>query len=185
MLPKELFTKMHCIQYGWYNNILKKPMTYKDKGFDDIGDNNYRILTTDEIWYYKIGTCFDQTLLEYDILSKESEMKDIQAIYYDYNNGINRSQGCRSHSVVIYNEKSHWYYFEHAWPTQRGIHGPYNSKSEAIDNVVKIAMTEKRDKYFYLNTNFDISKFVGNKNLLLGTWMKEALKNADFGKLVK
>ena len=160
MTDKEFFIQMHSIAYGYYDRINHR--TYAGTDLDRINNKtlltNCNVLTPKEVWKYKVGTCFDQSLLEVATLPHCKDVQTVQMFFFCYYTEYyanHQLYGNMStcHSGVVYNKENKWFYFEHAWGNKRGIYGPYMTSEEALEianNFGKEDRQDKKAKYEFL-----------------------------------
>lgn len=121
--PEELFEFMGQIDYEWMD---------KDGNFHkDITPEmyeNYSFMSPSEVLKYKKGICVDQTEFERDWFSKNGYEHKVMNIQIDLEN---ESPG---HAFLIYKDNDIYYWFEHAWYNERGIH-KYNTYEELINDI--------------------------------------------------
>ena len=106
------------VKYGNLDIYTKKPI----KG--NINDDAILVCKPDQLMKYKIGTCWDQSLYTYARLKKDLGTTNVRAIGYAYTDTHNR---LTTHTTVIVKDKNDYYWSEHAWYAQQGVHGPYKS----------------------------------------------------------
>lgn len=104
---------------GW----MKRNIKYKSTG---------KLLSIDEIMNNKYGDCHDQSLFAYKYLRKLKYKcgRLFMVEYYSWN-----APGGKTHTLVWYIDKNKYYWFENAWGTKAGIHGPYKNINELKDDV--------------------------------------------------
>ena len=121
--PEELFEFMSQIDYEWMD---------KDGNFHkDITPEmyeNYSFMSPSEVLKYKKGICVDQTEFERDWFSKNGYEHKVMNIQIDLEN---ESPG---HAFLIYKDNDKYYWFEHAWYNEKGIH-KYNTYEELINDI--------------------------------------------------
>ncbi len=130
------------IKYGW---IDKKGNRY----YADEGDfiNDYILETPEEVEKNQIGLCWDQVEYLRDYLEKkEVKVKTYFLIYYK---GI-----CPTHTFLVYEENSKYYWVEHAWEKFSGIH-EYKDLRELLLDV--------KNKYI----EYELEDDFNNKDLLI------------------
>ena len=116
------------VKYGNLNIYTKKPI--KVKG--NINDVAILVCKPDQLMKYKVGTCWDQSLYTYARLKKELGTANVRAIGYVYNDEHNE---LTTHTTVIVKDKKDYYWYEHAWYEQQGVHGPYGSVDVIMSEI--------------------------------------------------
>ena len=91
------------------------------------------------------GNCHDQVMFELHFLSKLG-----YSPFADFCIELKKdsNKGGRTHSYVYYKKDNKYYWFENAWRSQVGIHGPYNTHKD-IRNDIEEKMLKESD-YDYL-----------------------------------
>jgi len=114
------------IEYGWLDKSYKR-----HKGFDDWW-KHYSLLLPEEVYKYKIGTCYDQTIFEHFIFSRDFPELETKMIWI-------QQYKISSHSFLVYKipDSGKWNWFENSFYKVRGIHGPYPSIQNIVDDVHK------------------------------------------------
>ena len=177
--PKELLKAMDPIKYGWYNNVTHKCIFPDDPDFD----NNYkfynecRVLLPNEVWKYKCGTCYDQTLFEYNELSKINTITELKSFFYLICDS--KYKIASTHTGIVYKDTNGWYYFEHAYEKYKGIYGPKTSLN-AIYKVVKRFTDMKSTDILFFDENVGIDTFLNDKNITLAKCEKHFWRNCPF-----
>ena len=149
---KEIYKKLKPIKYGSYNDKTKSfTNRINDKNYKDI-----RILTPQETLKYKIGTCYEQSILT-AYLAKQYGC-DYSCIYY-LNIGGNTHLTCN----VQYQSK--WYWIEHAWGNRRNIYGPFNTLEDINTLTCKYWFKQYKLPILFIKPNFNVSKFFNGKHM--------------------
>lgn len=113
--PEKLLQWMDCIEY-------------------DNDDENWKFQSFDQIPITKKGNCHDQSLFASVILTAngyETGQLFFIAVKKDSN------VGGMTHTLTWYKVDNKYYWFEHAWESERGIHGPYSNLDELKSDVKK------------------------------------------------
>lgn len=134
------------------SNWMKTNIHYKE--YD-------RLMTADEVFDKKKGSCHDQVNFEVEFF-KKFNLKYGKEFLIEYNEG--ESSGGRTHSFIWFTTKGKYYWFENAWNGEQGIHGPYDS---IID--IKKEVKEKMLK----NSRFNNVEFSSVKNVKPGMSLGE------------
>lgn len=116
------------VKYGNLDIYTKKPI--KVKG--NINDVAILVCKPDQLMKYKVGTCWDQSLYTYARLKKDLGTANVRAIGYVYNDEHNE---LTTHTTVIVKDKKDYYWYEHAWYEQQGVHGPYGSVDVIMSEI--------------------------------------------------
>jgi hypothetical protein len=130
------------ITYGFLGNNNKK---YTNR-FSEEWNVWYDICIVqsgEEILNSKIGTCFDQVELER--LWFETHNYNFKTIFTWFELGRDSDLPC--HTFLIYEKDGKWYWFEHAFENERGIH-EFDDWKDAIKCV-------KEKQIEYASKNFD------------------------------
>lgn len=114
------------VKYGNLDIYTKKLI----KGNVNVNDANILVCKPDQLMKYKVGTCWDQSLYTYARLKKELGSSNVRAIGYVYTDEHNK---LTTHTTVIVKDKKDYYWYEHAWYEQQGVHGPY----ESVDKIIR------------------------------------------------
>ena len=107
----DLMNVLEGIEYGWVD-IDKNKYINTEKGFK----KKYVLQKPEDVLENKVGNCYDQVELE-RALFKELGLKfnTYFMIYYD-------AKKLYTHTFIVYEEKEKFYWFEHAWELNKGIH---------------------------------------------------------------
>ena len=121
---QELLNSMKDFKYG----VKLKNGKYIDSDdakFDKPGyiGKNLQVMKPNEVEKHKTGTCWDQSLYQYDKL-KKAGFNPSMVHFHDKNYS-------KSHTAVIYKKDGKYNWHENAWKKYRGIHN-YGSKKDAI-----------------------------------------------------
>ena len=163
--PQELLNKMADIEYGWMDknfNIHKENKS--------LFSDSYVLQSFEQISKNKFGICWDQVEYEREFFSDNKYKYETYFIVW-YN-----GDDCPTHTFLIYNQDTDWYWFENSWKINRGIHR-YNSKNELLLDVRSKFITELCD--FDSNfMNLCLYKYSKPKN---GIKPLEFFKHAESG----
>ena len=129
-----------------------------------------RLMSSDDVYKLKKGSCHDQVQLEYDLLSQLG-YKPRKLFFIEY------SDDCifvgRTHTLVYYVKGCYLYWFENAWSSQKGIHGPYKTISELKKDIINI---HDKEGSTYKKLNFSpISENI-ETGITLDEYVKRCLK---------
>lgn len=158
-------SRMKSIKYGWFSAKTKKIITPNDSEFDEpyFFYNNCRVLQPDEVWKYKIGTCWDQSLLIYNELIK---LKYPCSLVF-----LQLEKDFDSHAVTFYKENNKIFRFEHSWEEYRGISGPYASIELGISELKKQILKNKKLQKIFINKNVNADRLLGDYNLTCSKYL--------------
>lgn len=115
---------------------MNKHLTYH-------GVNKGKVLTPEEVIDKKKAHCWESSELAYHDL--EVMGFKVQLLYLQTKNVI------VTHITTLYKDNNKWYWFEWAWNSNRGIHGPYKSFEEGSRVVI--------DKFIEEHGHIDISLY--------------------------
>jgi hypothetical protein len=120
--PEELLKWMDSIEYGWMDEDYKKR--------EDLGNefwNHYSMLLPHEVFKYKTGTCWDQTVFAKHVFDKAFDYESHMVFIQQYK--------VSTHTFLVYKKDDEWYWFENAFAKHRGIHGPFDSIEDIVVEV--------------------------------------------------
>ena len=130
------------------NNIMllmeEIELGYLDKNneYHYLIDDDYHLLSPEEINIKKVGICWDQVEYERYLFDKQNIKNNTYFIvHYD-------NDKCPTHTFLIYEDNNKYYWFEHAWEMFKGIH-EYNSEKEALKFIKEVFIK------YELNNNYD------------------------------
>ena len=107
-----------------------------------------RLMSAQDVLMLKKGSCHDQVVLECELL-KQLGLSPHKLFFIEYNDESN--VGGNTHTLVYYVRGNNFYWFENAWKTEKGIHGPYKNISELKKDIINIHNKE--------NSTYDKLKF--------------------------
>ncbi len=119
----EIFTKLESVENGWMD---LEHNVYRDteKGFK----KKYVLSSPEEVLTNHVGTCFDLVEVERAYFKNLNKKFDAYfMIYYE-------SKKVYTHTFIVYEENEKFYWFEHAWDKDRGIH-EYMSLYDLLTSV--------------------------------------------------
>lgn len=132
----KIMETLSTIEYGFKdpngNNIISN-----QKKWDEDFDKFYYLLAPEELLKTKCGVCWDQVELERYLLDKE---KINSSSYWicTYNN-----DNLPSHTFMVIEDNNAYYWFEHSWNKNKGIHKYKNLKLLLLDVKEKFAEDNK------------------------------------------
>ncbi len=107
----DLMNLLDSIEYGWMD-IDKNTYINTEKGFK----KKYVLSKPEEIIESKVGTCYDQVELERSAFKNLGlKFNTYFMVYYD-------AKKLYTHTFLVYEEQEKFYWFEHAWEPNKGIH---------------------------------------------------------------
>jgi hypothetical protein len=97
-----------------------------------VNKEDYIVKTPKEVLKNKTVTCYDQVELERLYFEKNNVEFKTFFVYADLPIGENRT-----HTFLVFkDENNKCYWFENAWNSNKGIHGPYSSYNEVVKYVL-------------------------------------------------
>ncbi|MBC8427365.1 MAG: hypothetical protein H8D97_00590 [Proteobacteria bacterium] len=173
--PKELLKFMKDIKYGlvttdnkrlYSSDLEKLDSSAVDWWKDGI---NIKLLTTDEVLKFKIGSCYDQSLLEYKYLKQMGYI-----VKFVFIEPIITDEGS-SHSAVFYKENKQWFWFEHSWGPMKGIHGPFKTIDQGILKLESLMKkSDPNVSKYYINKDMNVNNILDKHNLTYKDFLNEA-----------
>lgn len=121
--PQELLKFMNDIEYAW----MDKKGNFHNEVVPEMY-TEYSLMSPEEVLKYKKGVCVDQSEFERDWFKKHNYNFDVMSIQ------VFREDEAPGHAFLWYEENGKYYWFEHAWYSEQGIH-EYNSYDELINDV--------------------------------------------------
>jgi len=122
--PEELLEWMLDIEYGWMGADHIEHKEFGNEFWDC-----YSLLLPHEVFKYKLGTCWDQTIFENFVFDKEIHLPHVMIFIQQYK--------VSTHSFLGFRRDGKWYHFESAFQRFKGIHGPYDTIKDMIVAVCK------------------------------------------------
>ncbi len=148
--PEELIKFMEeNITYGFVDKNGKKYLDMFSKEWQDNWFNKCIVQTGKEILKTKIGTCWDQVELE-RLWFREYNYQ-FKTIFIEFQN--NKKSNLPTHTFLVYKDKGEYYWFEHSFYDNRGIH-KFKNYEDAIEFVKR-----KHLEYAINNYNIDESYY--------------------------
>jgi len=128
--PEELLDYMNKnIKYGF---VGKNGKQYTDMFSEEWNDwySQCIVQTGEEVLKSNIGTCWDQVELERLWFEKHKYTFYTFFMWFE----ISRESNYPTHTFLIFENNNKYYWFEHAFESQKGLH-EFNSLNEAIEYV--------------------------------------------------
>lgn len=126
---KKVLKIMQDIEYGFKDdtgfNLINNPDKW-DQEFNDF----YYLQTPEELLKSKCGVCWDQVELERKLFMEQNILIETYFIVLVANDML------PSHTFLIYQDASKYYWLENSWASYRGIH-EYKNKEELLKDVQK------------------------------------------------
>lgn len=125
--PQELLTYMDNINYGFTDSTGNNYGSWDEKKFEENVFKKWTLSSPERLIKVKHGHCFDQVELERDWFTKHNYIIHTYYIMFvlPYENPYT------THTFLIYEENSKYYYFEHSDYYNRGII-EFDSLEEAL-----------------------------------------------------
>lgn len=108
-----------------------------------------KLMSPEEVYEQKKGSCHDQSNFVYYVLNKLHLKKGRLFII---ENNEETGQGGETHSFAYFIRKKNYYWFESAWESNIGIHGPYNSLANMKKDVEDKWNKKKSYPNLYITT---------------------------------
>lgn len=111
---------------------MKKNIQY------DHNDKTWRLRSTNQLISELKGDCHDQSNFEFDWF-KSHGFRCIRLFMIEFNSKNGKKwwkQQCGStHTILAYNKSKQWFWFENAWVNKAGIHGPYETINDLVNDI--------------------------------------------------
>lgn len=131
--PVELLANMTAnIQYGFIGKKNNKTHSPEDKDWDSSFIDEYSLQSPEELISSGHGVCWDITELERDWFAKHGY--NFKVFFMMFVTGA--PNDLPTHTFLAFEDQGKWYWFEHSFGEQRGIH-EYASLEELIADVKK------------------------------------------------
>lgn len=130
--PEELLEYMKTnVRYGF---ISKSGKIYNNPDSNDWNDwySKCIVQTGKEVLYSCTGTCWDQVELERFWFENNNYVIKTYFICFD----VDYENNYPTHTFLLFKNNGKWYWFEHAWLDQMGIH-EFNSEKEVLDYIMQ------------------------------------------------
>jgi len=132
------------IEYGWLDKHLRKHHDF-DNWFDEV-----LIVLPDKTYRYKIGTCYEQVLFQYAVMTNCFPTYSLKMIHI-------HQHFKATHAIFCYKVDNFWFYFEQSDYQNRGI---YKSKTlQKILTFVKRNMIARHGQSSFTITEMPPEKF--------------------------
>ncbi len=126
--PEELLKYMdENISYGFIGKNGKKYHDMFSEEWNDWYSQCY-VQSGEEVLESKTGTCWDQVELER--LWFEKHIYNVHTLFMWFE--VGRECDLPTHTFLIYEKDNKYYWFEHAFEAQKGIH-EFNSLDDAVE----------------------------------------------------
>lgn len=117
------------LTYGYMDKHYKK-----QRSFGKVWWDTFSLLLPKEVFQYRTGTCFDQTIFEQYIFKRDFPSYQTRMIFIA---AFERGEEADTHTFLVYRTKEGWFWFENAFKDKKGIHGPYTNVIEIVNDVKK------------------------------------------------
>lgn len=148
----EIMNILNTINYGFINNegqnILDDDLNLENT-FNDV----YYLMSPEELIEKKYGVCWDQVELERKLFKEANIPFKTYFIYTDDHNYL------PSHTFLVYEENNKYYWFEHSWYDERGIH-EYQDLNELFNDISNKHIEAHKEE---LNGNYETYIYEYNK----------------------
>jgi hypothetical protein len=147
--PESILESMKDIEYGIITKDGEKLGRSVGKNLTPENFyNDWYLQSPNELLKNKIGVCWDQVELERKLFEKTDY--NFKTIYVEL-----KSKNEDTHTFLVFEKDDGWYWFEHSWDKNKGIHGPFKDHLEIVDKVVG---EMQKDNDFELNIATEYSK---------------------------
>jgi len=132
----KLMKLMSPIGWGWYGTDRKIHREVTDiEGREEYQDGNnwwhtYNVMSPQEVWKHKIGTCIDQSIFQQHWLRENAPEIETTLLWI-------QQYHTSDHMWMTFKRDNKIYYFEHAWGDRRGIYGPFRTLEDTVKQVYK------------------------------------------------
>ena len=124
----KIMDTLNKINYGFIDdngiNILDS-----DKNLESSFSKIYHLMSPEELLKKKYGVCWDQVELERKLFADCTDF--IFKTYFIY---IDDKNNLPSHTFLTYEDNKMYYWFEHSWNDEKGIH-EYNNMNKLLNDV--------------------------------------------------
>lgn len=128
---------MDNIEYGFKDKNDNNIINDQEK-WDNEFDKFYYLQEPEELLESKCGVCWDQVELERKLFNNKNIPIKTFFIYLDNNGEL------PSHTFLVYEKDNKYYWFEHSWFKERGIH-EYETLEELLYDVTKKFMNDHKN----------------------------------------
>lgn len=113
-------------------DILKQLLNImKDIKYDnETNDENYIVKTPTQLIKTKSGICYDQ--VEFERVYFEKHKYQYKTYFAYEKEPVDDNP---THTFLIFKENDQYFWFENAWESYRGIHGPFKTYNDALKFV--------------------------------------------------
>lgn len=137
MKYEEILTPEQLIQYMsdniHYGFVGKNGKIYKEQGSKEWNNDWYSeciVQNGESLMNSHYGTCWDQVELERKWFSEHNYLYKTIFMWFE----INKPNGLPTHTFLIYYKDDKWYWFEHSFEVNKGIH-EFLSEEILIDYI--------------------------------------------------
>jgi|GEM_PF-922957 len=129
--PSDLLAFMDGIEYGFVGNDGEK-YSEQDERFRDSWYPKCIVQSGDELLESRCGTCWDQVELERKWFKEHAYQFVTIFSWFE----VKKPNNYPNHTFLAFNDNEKWYWFEHAYSGNRGIH-----EFAALDDLVNEVKT--------------------------------------------
>lgn len=155
----EIMKIMDSINYGYIDDKGINIFENSEDNVKNIFSKKYRLMSPEKLLNKKYGICWDQVELERKLFEENNMNITTYFIYIDDNSNL------PSHTFLVYYENNKYYWFEHSWQDEKGIH-EYNFLNDLLNDVEEKFIQSRKEKldkthtshiYKYNKPKFNIS----------------------------
>ena len=177
--PYQLLQKMEYenIEYGYHdftNKININPDHELFHNWEYI-ENNCYVLHPKEVWRYKIGTCWDCSMMEW-YWCKRIPYIDPHVFFVEGN----KKDDTNTHTILYYHDTKYgrWYMMEYAWHTFKGFYGPYKSKYDLFKLYLDNFIHKMYNDIICMNLNVDIKSLYKQPRITFNDFYTKCHENS-------
>lgn len=129
--PEELLSFMQDrVHYGFIGRHTKKIYSGKNSETDVDFEREYFLQSPQELLASQYGNCWDSAELERQWFTEHGYQPQVYFLMYAKEEGTHLP----THTFVVYEKENKWFWFEHAFHDQHGIH-EYASLDDLLIDV--------------------------------------------------
>lgn len=140
-----------------FSKWMKRNIMYKEFN---------RLMSAEEVFEKKEGSCHDQVMLEKYIFDKVFPEIEKGVLFFIEHND-KESKDAATHTLLWYTYRDKVYWFENSWNGEEGIHGPFSNLKDLEDEIIRIHSNMPSSKRYPMLT------FSNNGNVLVGMDLNE------------
>ena len=169
--PYQLLQKMEYenIEYG-YHDFTNKININSDHEL-------FHVLHPKEVWRYKIGTCWDCSMMEWYWCKRIPFINPHVFFIEGYNDDSDPNS---NHTVLYYHDTKYdkWYIMEYAYYIHKGFYGPYNSKKELFHQYINNLVYKMYDHITCMNLDIDIKSLYKQSRITFNDFYTKCHENS-------